>query len=62
VNKALEVRQITVTAGGNMQSGLSEVIKQMVASADFAVPLRVEELAEQANMSAASPSLKAVTR
>jgi len=45
VNKA-KVRQIA-TAGSNMQR-IAEVIKQM--KADFTKPLRVEELAEQANM------------
>ncbi|MBF2084142.1 AraC family transcriptional regulator [Thermoleptolyngbya sp. C42_A2020_037] len=44
------VRQIA-TAGSNMQR-IAEVIKQM--KADFTKPLRVEELAEHANMSAAS--------
>jgi AraC-like DNA-binding protein len=44
------VRQIA-TAGSNMQR-IAEVIKWL--KADFAKPLRVEELAEQANMSASS--------
>jgi len=53
------VRQIA-TAGSNMQR-IAEVIKQM--KADFTKPLRVEELAEQANMFAASfhRHFKAVT-
>lgn len=53
------VRQIA-TAGSNMQR-IAEVIKQI--KADFAKPLRIEELAEQANMSAASfhRHFKAVT-
>lgn len=44
------VRQIA-TSGSNMQR-IAEVIKQI--KAEFTKPLRVEELAEQANMSAAS--------
>lgn len=44
------VRQIA-TAGSNMQR-IAEVIKRL--KADFASPLRVEELAGQANMSASS--------
>lgn len=44
------IRQIA-TAGSNMQR-IAEVIKQL--KADFAKPLRVEELAGQANMSASS--------
>lgn len=44
------VRQIA-TAGSNMQR-IAEVIKQL--KADFTKPLRIEELAEQANMSASS--------
>lgn len=53
------VRQIA-TAGSNMQR-IAEVIKRI--KTDFAKPLRVEELAEQANMSAASfhRHFKAVT-
>lgn len=44
------IRQIA-TAGSNMQR-IAEVIKRL--KADFAQPLRVEDLAEQANMSASS--------
>jgi AraC-like DNA-binding protein len=44
------VRQIA-TSGSNMQQ-IAEVIKRL--KADFAKPLRIEELAEQANMSTAS--------
>jgi AraC-like DNA-binding protein len=53
------VRQIA-TAGSSMQR-IAELIRQM--KADFAKPLRIEELAEQANMSAASfhRHFKAVT-
>ncbi|WP_088889220.1 AraC family transcriptional regulator [Leptolyngbya ohadii] len=53
------VRQIA-TAGSNMQR-IADVIKQI--KADFTKPLRVEELAEQTNMSAASfhRHFKAVT-
>lgn len=53
------VRQIG-TAGSNMQR-IAEVIKRI--KTDFAKPLRVEELAEQANMSSASfhRHFKAVT-
>lgn len=53
------VRQIA-TAGSNMQR-IAEVIKQL--RIDFAKPLRIEALAEQANMSAASfhRHFKAVT-
>lgn len=53
------VRQLA-TSGSNMQR-IAEVIKQI--KADFAKPLRVEDLAEQANMSAASfhRHFKAVT-
>ncbi len=52
-------RQIA-TSGSNMQR-IAEVIKQI--KADFTKPLRVEELAEQANMSASSfhRHFKAVT-
>lgn len=53
------VRQIA-TSGSNMQR-IAEVIKQI--KADFMKPLRVEDLAEQANMSASSfhRHFKAVT-
>ncbi len=53
------VRQIA-TSGSNMQR-IAEVIKQI--KADFTKPLRVEDLAEQANMSASSfhRHFKAVT-
>lgn len=53
------VRQIA-TSGSNMQR-IAEVIKQI--KADFIKPLRVEDLAEQANMSASSfhRHFKAVT-
>lgn len=53
------VRQIA-TVGSNMQR-IAEVIKQI--KADFTKPLRVEDLAEQANMSASSfhRHFKAVT-
>ncbi len=53
------VRQIA-TAGSNMQR-IAEVIKRL--KADFTSPLRVEDLAEQANMSASSlhRHFKAVT-
>jgi AraC-like DNA-binding protein len=53
------VRQIA-TSGSNMQR-IAEVIKQI--KADFTKPLRVEELAEQVNMSASSfhRHFKAVT-
>ena len=53
------VRQIA-TAGSNMQR-IAEVIKRL--QADFTKPLRVEDLAEQANMSASSfhRHFKAVT-
>lgn len=53
------VRQIA-TSGSNMQR-IAEVIKRI--KADFAEPLRVEDLAEQANMSASSfhRHFKAVT-
>ncbi|WP_232224158.1 AraC family transcriptional regulator [Mastigocladopsis repens] len=53
------VRQIA-TSGSNMQR-IAEVIKRL--KADFTKPLRVEELAEQANMSASSfhRHFKAVT-
>jgi transcriptional regulator GlxA family with amidase domain len=53
------VRQVA-TSGSNMQR-IAEVIKQI--KAEFTKPLRVEELAEQANMSAASfhRHFKAVT-
>jgi len=51
------VRQIA-TAGSNMQR-IAEVIKQM--KADFTKPLRVEELAEQANMFCLHRHFKAVT-
>jgi transcriptional regulator GlxA family with amidase domain len=53
------VRQIA-TAGSNMQR-IAEVIKQL--RIDFTKPLRIEQLAQQANMSAASfhRHFKAVT-
>lgn len=53
------IRQIA-TSGSNMQR-IAEVIKRI--KVDFTQPLRVEELAEQANMSAASfhRHFKAVT-
>ncbi|MBW4581720.1 MAG: AraC family transcriptional regulator [Tildeniella nuda ZEHNDER 1965/U140] len=53
------VRQLA-TSGSNMQR-IAEVIKRI--KADFTAPLRVEELAEQANMSASSfhRHFKAVT-
>lgn len=53
------VRQIA-TSGSNMQR-IAEAIKRL--KADFAKPLRVEDLAEQANMSASSfhRHFKAVT-
>ena len=53
------VRQIA-TAGSNMQR-IAEVLKQI--KADFRQPLRIEDLAEQANMSASSfhRHFKAVT-
>jgi AraC-like DNA-binding protein len=57
--QAEAVRQIA-TAGSNMQR-IAEVIKRL--KADFTSPLRVEDLAEQANMSASSlhRHFKAVT-
>ncbi len=53
------IRQIAI-AGSNMQR-IAEVIQQI--KVDFTKPLRIEELAEQANMSAASfhRHFKAVT-